>query len=511
MGAVLDEIAIKEFILSRKADCAKRLEAFRQGSVEDGELSRDFSGTHYTKLPTLALELDMWRDFETGGYWHGKNSLKVLLKREDNPFTQDDVGKLAEVAFAQMLSGKSVAQLVPRYHAVWTDFLAEDSPFRQFVTDEHKEHVINTGLWHLLAASGAKDIPVVHDAGKELTQLFSHSEIFSHFDYANGVREAQKLSDKLDLGTFAHWQRYMVWYLTQETFLYEQLQRDQAAAVGGRLAAPLINALLGGLDGDVGERERMRELARYFIKGDLIKTAPVQDVLGAKFERQLEKGFKNDPDRWSVQQLEGFKRSLQAPGKHVAAAWARAQAYAKDWKQPIDLTKLDEEIQQYVPKAAFEAQIVALKDAASGMKRFERVVFGQWMRLRPEVQVDKGMHGRVRNKMLDVYYMQSHRPSTDDVLALSAHAKHWPKLDGYLFADLLLRRLLDRANDILLHYDQQSAKPRENFMLRVKDCVQEHGAIPMLAEALDAKACYPEYNRIAEFHKHHPGLFKIKG
>lgn len=505
-------MGLEEIIKEKRNKCAEEIKEEHPEWLKDGEIYHYLVQTD-KEIPVLGTEFLVWDDLLAKYYWRSLSYLKDLSKLgNENPLSDEDMKNIALVMIEQAMKGEKVASNVSLYSDVFNHIGNKESPLEKYVTDEHKKDAVNIGFWNTLKET--EDKAKQNSACQEFSRILTCKDFFKYFDFKEGIKKAEEMPIKINLDKFYYWDLYMRWYLVQEYEIYTHFKKEKADDICGRLIAPLIENLL--IEGDdYAEKEQLKRLANFFIRGDILNTPSIQNVLGEVFEIELENAFKSSRSsniEFSKNNIKLCKKVLINLEEHVNIIWEKV-------KEDIDLSKIPEEVEGYIPKKVYESYVQELRNNLEGTKRFNRFnieFFSKWMNLKIEKHVSKSLYGKVRNKALEIYFSQKPRPSGEVLLQIKQYlpqaSSNKDKLNGFLFADLLLRRKRSAANNILMSYDIYTyfSKPLNNFYTSLSHYIRLHGKLLLDRYGLEPNACYPHYNKIVDFNKKFPQIFKIK-
>jgi hypothetical protein len=500
---------LEELIKSKREECARKV---REAKPELKE--KDIDSLHWSihmdsilsKRPSIAEnEFLVWDYLVQKQYWRSIKIIEdVSALGAQNPFSEDDLKNIASIVIDQTMKGEAIAVGIPFYADIWELIGKKDGPLEKYVTKEHKVAAVNIGFWDLLKRTA--DPQKQESCTKVLTEIMQYEKFFNYFDFNEGVKKAEEMPDEINLSQYFNLNIYMRWYLVQETNIRSQLERKKADEVCGKLAAPIIYCML--VESDLERDRQNKMIMNYFLTAELIKGKAVQNVLGKVFEMGLESLLTNEYESpWEISVLEMCERALENSEAHASAVW-------KEVKEKVNLSKIPNGVKKYVPKEAFEGYISGLRAEAEKIESMNVEILRKWMGLKIGKDVPKSLHSRVTNKMLNVYYFQKSRPNKDllrKIDSCTGIEKRADKFNGFLFSDFLLRHGWPEANNILKEYDRYGPlikKPLKDFNSAVSEYVKMHGKIRLDERGLNERACYPEYNRIIDFKKEFPGLFR---
>jgi len=448
-----------------------------------------------------------WQYLVQKFYWRSFRYVEMILEKNESYFSEADKKIMTEIMVSQIMKGEMVASSVPLYSDVWK-FLERNedqngapkkSHFAEYVTDEHNRNALNTGFWDILKSTA--DPKKHRDACSELSILLNYGEFYRCFDFREGAKKAEQMPDGLDFGRLNNLNPYVRWYLVQEAAIERVFsdQMEQAQEIKGKLIAPVVHRLMMSRE---SEYDNDKKLISFFVNGEIIRSSAMQYQLGRAFEDILERGF-GHCESYSHTYLRTCELAIIDLKPHVASVWEKV-------KKGIELDRVPEELRKYVPKETGEAYISGLKERIMAMKRFDTELFREWMGLKIDEDVPKSVHGLVRNKAFEVYFLQKPRPKGEILEILHYYGKGHVsrKLDAFLVMDCLFRRRWKTANEILMGYDTATQKETCMFWQGLDDYVKMHGALALDREGLSPKACYPSYNKIVEFRSRFPKLFR---
>ncbi|MDD5132907.1 MAG: hypothetical protein PHD81_03785 [Candidatus Nanoarchaeia archaeon] len=461
-------------------------------------------------------EFIVWDELLREYYWRSYSAAKNLIKSKENPLSQKDLELAVTVMAEQILEGKQIAGGIVKYSDMWK-ILESKKELAKFVSEDKKREAVNIGFWDMLKKSGE----IKGSAPKELVNIMFYENFFSYFDFKSGVKEAEKLDNDIDLTglDIGEFDMYVRWYLVQESFIYRKLaceeeKREEAHETCGKLLAPILDRVLGSSED--AQEEDYSKLMGYFVNDNkgIINSKAIQKVLGENFEREFKNGLEYGEDYFSERVFKTCKDCLINIEPHINKAWEEFEE-----NEEVDLSQVSPLVKDYIPKEAYEEYVTSLKEKILIMKRFDLKLFKNWMDLRVGKDVPDSVHGKIRNEMYSIYFSQGARPSGDDLVGMLNYSDKGSnysqdKLKGFLFADLLIRKRWDKANEILFSYDppitigSHPVKPLKIFFEALSEYVKLHGKIKMDVSGLKPRACYPIYNKLIDFKENNPNLFK---
>lgn len=478
------------------------------------------------KIPNLGLEYLFWNEFRAEYYWRALQELKSLLNRNQSYFSDNDLNIITETMIQQTMEGKKVASSVPLYSDVFLKIGAKESSVAGYVKDTHKERAVNFGFWNLLKANeyinwdqrGTYDNAkaLQESAVQELDRLFKCDGFFDYFDFRNGAEKAKEIPFNLCFWNKLDTNKYMRWLLVQEEEIYKKFERKEKDRIFGTLAALLVYELF--IQGDDEESNEMKKLASFFIRGNVIKTEPIQKVLGRIFELKLIYGFNGISYHFDVKLVHRLEKILETPKEHIDFAWKNSRE--------IKLDKIDSSTSKYIPSEIKNGYVDKLMEEVKAMDRFDINLFSRWMSdsYVREI-VPKFSRALIKNKTLGKYFSQKQRPSSKDLRYLKSIIGRGEfgsnylgdKTRGYLFMDLLNRKKFRDANDIIIEYNvgrrfyglHSTERQTREFIYAVAEYVSKHRKVKVDKEGLEKRICYPKYNKIPDFVEQNKALFEI--
>jgi len=462
--------------------------------------------------PDDMIEYELWAELEREYYWRSFEALIELSKRgKINRFSEQELSQITNMIIQQIKEGKKIAGSIPAYSDIFDLIGKDESPLKKYVSAELIEWAVNTGFWESMRQSNEKIKN--HSCCMQVSRILCYDSFFRYFDFKKGAEKADEMPLEICLENknFNDWFMYMRWYLVQEISIEKKFGYEKGAEIRGKLAAPLVNHPLNSHESD----EPLKLLANVFLNDTkLIRSKPIQKVLGELYEINLEHvlTYRND-DYYSEHLIEQCRRCLLEPDRHTKAVWEKVKGKA-------DLSRLQGNIREYLPKEAYGGYADKLKGEIESMQRFDFGVFSRWMRLRISTDVSKEVYSRTRNRAMEIYFNQRARPKKDIASAIYSMMNskmdfgsgYMPdRINGYLFSDLASKGEWSMANNILMHYrDNATQRHKAEFFNAIVEYSKKHGKIKIAEKSIDKKACYPSYNLIAEVCQRNPHIFEIK-
>jgi len=522
---------LEDLIKARKEKCIDVLKQKHPEFLRDGKFNTyHVDNFRIENAPDVVLEAIAWNYFEAERYWDGHRNFCNLIERNKDYFSEDDKKDITKILLSQILEGKRVASGIPLYSDTWRMFHPEPertsishslpnskeelkiSPLKEYVTEQDRANAVNKGFWHVMNAM--KNQSDANCAGRELMKIMDYDDFFGAFDYLKGAEEAEKLPEEFEIHeNFNNWYNYMRWYMVQENYVWAKSPTKKADEINSRLAAPIVDFLYF-LDEYSAENRRLKRLVEVFVDKDMIKTKPIQRVLGNVFEFHIKDGFENgtNSDHYSQKLVEHLENCLIDPKKHVKKVYEELMV-----GEGIDFDNLPAKLKDYLPKEMVESRVNDIRKQMEAMERIDVEVFRKWMLLIGDKDVAVATHSKVRNKALDMYFKQSPRPAGDDVRELNQFLIQGSdfiadKFKGCVVSDFLFRKRWDDANEILMDYMryEKPEKQRKTFYDSINNYVKLHGKIVLDKKGLYPRECYPQYNIIPEFYEQEKKLFELK-
>ena len=455
--------------------------------------------------PREVIEYGFWEELGNEKYWRAFNVLNFLLAREGkNNFSESDLEQITKIMIKQIIEGKEIASSIPMYSDVFRLIGGKESPLEKYVGEGIKIGTLNDGFWNCLRETSCPQKQKL--AVEEIDRIMDYELFFNYFDFERGAERAVEMPENPNLDAFKNLWNYVRWFLVQEEGIYRKAG-DQAYEVVGKLAAPLVDRLLS--EKSSSEHWRFLRLAKLIIDEGIVKTKPVQKVLGETFEYELGLGFEGGGYDFDPEVLRTCAENLVDITKHTDSVWKIKQ-------ESVRLSELNPQLKQYVPREAYKFYVEKIRNEIESMNRFDINCFGNWMKLN-EKEVSKGVYGKVRNKALEIYFNQKPRPSGNVLENLARFKGRFgsdykgDKVSGFLFCDLLSRKRWNAANEIIMHYyDIETPKPKRVFFESIQNYTKLHGKINLDKEGLLKRICYPNYNQISDFVQVRKEFFDIK-
>ncbi|PLW80668.1 hypothetical protein C0585_01355 [Candidatus Woesearchaeota archaeon] len=497
---------LEEFIKERFENSKKSLdESELEGLNEDGSLDIwFFSGKSYSDFSIGMLETCFWHNLGVDTYWRALSDLEVIYKKSPNFFSSDDLIKIKSIMVEQLIEGKEVASNTPLYSDMWVKFKADNSPIKDFITEEDIGRAVNDGFFHSLIETGNDSNRLF--GNRELSRILEYENFFDVFDFNKGVERSLNLNDGLIFsGDEDFIQDYFLWYSIQERVIDKKLDYETGLVAKGKALSPLIRTILYTNNDEFGD-EKLKKLMNYVIDGNLYRTPLLQDVFGEVFEYSLDLGFKGEYYEFPGWAFHISEKNLVDKEQHVRTAW-------KKNKEDISLDKVVDEVKKYVPKESIQGHVEYLQNKIKDMKRLDMELYDKWKSLDENLQVSSKVKKEGIKDMFDVYTDQKVRPSKDTISLLSydVEKRKSQKIDAYLFADMVSKDLIKKANDMLREYNDNGTPTQiKVFHEKLEEYVGEHGPIFVKKWNLNENHVYPYINLVANLADESKDLFKIK-
>jgi hypothetical protein len=450
-------------------------------------------------FPLQIREIFFWKELEIERYWGGIHYLKKLTDEKNDYFSAEDLKDITQVVLGQIKKGKIVAAGHALHSHVFSEL--EGSVLEKFVTEEDKRYAINAGFWESLEFTASEKKSPNDD---ELATILYNKAFFKYYDFEAGVERAAKIADSINLERFSGFNLYMKWYLVQETAIRSTFDGSKADEVCAKLVAPVVRQLYLESSSNYDESAALKSLARFFVRGNMIKTAAMQRTLGEMFELELQNGITGYSDSFDADILENCSRMILDSEARASKIWELN-------KKDMDLAEICNGVEKYIPKEAYQKYIDRVKEELLKEDKFNSSAFSKWMEEKIASRVSKSIHSQVRNKVLEKYYSQKPRPKAESVLALKYYVTQISdedmreKLAGFIFSDLLNKGKFSEANEFLFRHDKETTytareRKMQTFYAGIVDYVKTHGPIKLDPKGLEAKTCYPKYNAIADMY-----------
>ncbi|MBW2969098.1 hypothetical protein KY314_03205, partial [Candidatus Woesearchaeota archaeon] len=138
---------LDDLINDKREGCFKRL-------AEDSEKSalRVLEKNTFDKLSKDEKEFVIWDFLKNNRYWDAYTNLKRLGRESEDIFSKEDFKNLTKIIIKEIMQGKEVAVGIPLYNDVWK-IKQENSPLKEYVSDEHIKDAVNTGFWSCLKSN----------------------------------------------------------------------------------------------------------------------------------------------------------------------------------------------------------------------------------------------------------------------------------------------------------------------------------------------------------------------